>query len=186
MMNILAFDLGTTSGWAALVNGRFEHGAQNFSPGKHQGGGMRGLRFERFITELLDSVRPGAVYFEKVRAHSNPGGGFNVDAAHIYGGLELILTMTCDKRMIPYLGLDVGVIKRTATGKGNASKEAMMTEAKRRGWQPHHGRGWDVKRTGDSDEADAMFILETGAIMNHGGGIAKLLAEYAAGPELLP
>lgn len=178
-MNILALDLGTTSGFAAVVNGRLEHGAQNFSPGKHQGGGMRGLRFERWLVDLLDTVQPGAVYFEKVRAHSNPHGGFNVDAAHIYGGLELILTMTCDKRSIPYLGLDVATIKRAAVGKGVASKDAMIAEARRRGWEPHHGRGWDIKRTGDQDEADALFVLEAGCLMNHGGGIKSLLAATA-------
>ena len=51
-------------------------------------------------------------------------------------------------RGVPYQGVPVGTIKRHATGKGNANKEAMMAVARSRGFSP-----------ADDNEADAIAIL---------------------------
>ena len=49
---------------------------------------------------------------------------------------------------MPYEGVPVGTIKRHATGKGNADKEAMIAAARARGFNP-----------ADDNEADAIAIL---------------------------
>lgn len=144
-MNILAFDLGTTSGWAAQSEVGFTSGTLSLKPNRYEGGGMRYLRFRRHAVELMDMVRPDVVYYEEVRRH------MGVDAAHIYGGLLSALTMLCEERSIPYQGVPVGTIKKHWTGKGNAKKDAMIAEALRRGFTPK-----------DDNEADAIALLTWG------------------------
>ena len=66
---ILALDLGTTTGWALRnLRGRILSGTAEFKPHRFEGGGMRYLRFERWLDETL---RLGGdvevVYFEDRR-----------------------------------------------------------------------------------------------------------------------
>lgn len=51
--NILALDLGTQTGWALRQrDGGVTSGSENFRPQRFEGGGMRFLRFKRWLTEL--------------------------------------------------------------------------------------------------------------------------------------
>ncbi|MDO9053394.1 MAG: hypothetical protein Q7U37_05630 [Gallionella sp.] len=141
---ILALDLGTTTGWALMTrDGSITSGTESFKPHRFEGGGMRFLRFKRWLTEIKqtsDSI--DAVYFEEVRRH------LGVDAAHAYGGFMAHLTAWCEHHQIPYQGVPVGTIKKHATGKGNASKDEMIAAAKVRGHSP-----------ADDNEADALALL---------------------------
>ncbi len=141
---ILALDLGTTTGWALMTrDGSITSGTESFKPHRFEGGGMRFLRFKRWLTEIKqtsDSIN--AVYFEEVRRH------LGVDAAHAYGGFIAHLTAWCEHHQIPYQGVPVGTIKKHATGKGNASKDEMIAAAKARGHLP-----------ADDNEADALALL---------------------------
>ena len=67
------------------------------------------------------------------------------------------LTSWAELRGVPYEGVPVGTIKRHATGKGNAPKEAMIIAARARGFSP-----------ADDNEADAIAILHW-AIETNGG-----------------
>jgi len=151
---ILALDLGTTTGWALRgYDGLITTGTVNFKPGRYDGGGMRYLRFINWLTELDRLTGPIAtIWFEEVRNHKG------VDAAHVYGGLMASLTSWAELRGIPYDGVPVGTIKRHATGKGNANKQAMIDAACARGFSP-----------ADDNEADAIAIL-LWAIETQGGG----------------
>ena len=117
--SILALDLGTTTGWALRLRSRIPSGTVSFRPSRFDGGGMRYLRFRRWLDQRLE-ITGGidAVYFEEVRRH------VGTDAAHVYGGLLATLTAWCEERGIPYQGVPVGTIKRYAAGKGNADKQA--------------------------------------------------------------
>ena len=141
---ILALDLGTHTGWALRsADGTIASGTIEFRNDRWQGGGMRFLRFKHWLTETRTTVGTiGAVFYEEVRAHAG------VDAAHVFGGMLAILTAWCEHHSIPYEGVPVGTIKRFATGKGNASKEAVIAAMKAKGHQP-----------GDDNEADALAIL---------------------------
>ena len=142
-MNILAIDLGTTTGWALMTQGHINSGSKSFKPQRFEGGGMRYLRFKRWLTEIkatVDTIE--AVYFEEVRRH------MGVDAAHAYGGFLATLTAWCEHHQIPYSGVPVGTIKKFATGKGNASKREMIDAAKLLGCA-----------TDGDDEADAFHLL---------------------------
>ena len=140
---ILALDLGTTTGFAARVDGRVISGTADFRPGRFEGGGMRYLRFRRFLTELKSSVDGiDESVFEEVRRHRG------VDAAHAYGGFMATLTAWCEHHETPYRSVPVGTIKRHCTGKGNANKDAMVAAIK--------ALGFDVV---DHNQADAIAVL---------------------------
>jgi len=147
---VLALDLGTTTGWALrTTDGRILSGTQSFKPGRFEGGGMRFLRFRRWLTETkaaADGI--GEVHFEEVRRHAG------VDAAHAYGGFLATLTAWCEHHQIPYAGVPVGTIKRSATGKGNADKAAMLAAMRALGHDP-----------ADANEADALALL--GCVVGH-------------------
>jgi hypothetical protein len=140
----LALDLGTSTGWAIRGHdGMITSGTVSLRPGRFDGGGMRYLRFTNWLTEIDRLSGPlAAIWFEEVRRHAA------TDAAHVYGGLMATLTAWAELRGIPYEGVPVGTIKRHATGKGNAPKEAMIAAARARGFSP-----------ADDNEADAIAIL---------------------------
>ena len=155
---ILALDLGTTTGWALRsANGPVAHGFVSFKSQRFEGGGMRYLRFGRWLADMLalsgqqggsqtgsqtNLTGIGSIYFEEVRRH------LGVDAAHVYGGLLATLTAWCEHHQIPYQGVPVGTIKRHATGKGNAGKAEVIAAMK--------ALGHPVT---DDNEADALALL---------------------------
>ncbi len=151
---ILAIDLGTTTGWALRgSDGQITSGSESFRPQRFEGGGMRYLRFRRWISEIQESVSEiHFLYFEEVRRH------VGVDAAHVYGGLLATLTAWCEHHQIPYQGVPVGTIKKHATGKGNAGKEDVIASVTARGHAPV-----------DDNEADALALLHW-AIQHHDDG----------------
>lgn len=159
---ILALDLGTTTGWAIrLADNSVTHGFISFKPQRFEGGGMRYLRFRRWLDEVLvASVVPshlqaiGAVYFEEVRRH------LGVDAAHVYGGLLATLTAWCEHHRIPYQGVPVGTIKRHVTGKGNASKAEVIAAIQATGYP-----------VADDNEADALAVLQWAVAQQPAEGI---------------
>lgn len=140
--SILALDLGTSCGWAYRYYNAIISGAWDLKPNRYSGGGMRFIKFIAFLDELHDAKPIGMVFFEEVRAHKG------VDAAHVYGGLMATLQAWCEQKGIPYEGVPVGEIKRFATGKGNASKEAVQSAVEDWGYFPK-----------TFDEADALALL---------------------------
>jgi hypothetical protein len=153
MTTILALDLGTTTGWAMrLADGSVVSGTMEFKPGRYEGGGMRFLRFRSWLDHLEFAAKKiDLLHFEEVRRHAG------TDAAHIYGGFLAHLTAWCELKHIPYQGVPVGTIKRHATGKGNAGKEAVIAAMRSKGFNPE-----------DDNEADALAILSW-AIDTQGG-----------------
>ena len=144
MLNsILALDLGTQTGWAIrLKDGQIISNSETFKPQRFEGGGMRYLRFRKWLTEIKQSGEIDAIYFEEVRRH------IGVDAAHAYGGFMATLTSWCEHHAIPYQGVPVGTIKKHATCKGNAGKAEMIVAVQSRGHTPT-----------DDNEADALALL---------------------------
>ena len=144
-VNILAFDLGTRTGWSRnLTTGQYVYGTLDLRGGRYAGGGMRYVLLgNELVTLLHDGI--DLVVYEEVRRH------LGVDAAHVYGGLLAVLTAACEKRKIPYQGVPVQTIKKHATTKGNADKAAMIAAAST----------MTVALSGlTSDEADAICLLD--------------------------
>lgn len=139
---IVALDLGTKTGWAIRDGESVQSGTASFQPGRYEGGGMRFLRFQRWLRELIPADRKALVFFEEVRSH------MGTDAAHIYGGLLGTLTSWCEAHDMPYLGVPVGTIKKAVTGHGGASKEQVIAAIRAMGYRPC-----------DDNEADALALL---------------------------
>jgi len=147
-VNIVALDLGTQCGYAYTHDGvpRIElSGVMDFRSQRHEGAGMRFLRFRRALQDLLKNEDEDAVcVYEEVAAHRGTA------AAHVYGGLLAVLQSLCESMDIPYRGYPVGTIKRHATGKGNANKDAMVDAARER-------FGDEID---DDNQADALWLLD--------------------------
>jgi crossover junction endodeoxyribonuclease RuvC len=142
-MRLLCLDLGSTVGFADRCEDGISSGFVGLKGGRYEGGGMRYLRFRQWLNTQASNCRPDIVYFEEVRRH------LGTDAAHVYGGLLATLTAWCEEQKIPYRGVPVGTIKKTFTGKGNASKDEMINAA------CHHFK----RVVTDDNEADALGIL---------------------------
>lgn len=142
----IGIDPATACGWALLSSdgSRIASGVWDLKSRRHEGGGMRYLRARRMLIELLDGREIEAVGYEEVRRHAG------TSAAHVYGGLIAVITAVCEEREIPYQGQPVGTVKKLATGKGNASKTAMVRAAEDR---------WSMT-VSDDNEADALYVAE--------------------------
>ncbi len=137
---ILTLDLGTQTGWASRVKtGIIVSGTIDFSNNRFEGGGMRYLRFLKWL-DKMDNIKE--IYFEEVRRH------LGVDASHAYGGFLGVLTSWCENNFIPYEGVPVQTIKKYITGKGNASKQMVIDAVNARGY-----------KVTDHNEADAVALL---------------------------
>ena len=151
---VIGVDLGSAHcGWAVLTpaGARVDSGVWHHKRGRWEGGGVVFVAFERFfsalITEHLSAGREVVVVFEEVRRH------LGTDAAHMYGGLLATATAWCERQEppVPYTSAGVGVIKKLATGKGNASKAEMIAAAEAR---------WGIQWEND-DEADGLWAAMT-------------------------
>ena len=152
---ILGIDPGTACGWAVVDQGIRVCGVWNLSPGRHEGGGMRYLRLERYLRELMDGRDIKMVAYEEVRRH------LGTDAAHIYGGIIGTVTGVCEHRGIPYKGIPVSTIKIRATGKKGADKAKVLAAARAK---------WPKLVIPDDNAADALWIAECG--LDELGGVA--------------
>lgn len=102
------------------------------------------MQFREWLVELKNAKGGfDEVYFEEVRSHKG------TDAAHKYGGFVAILEEFCEHHQIPYLGVPVGTIKKHITGKGNATKYAVIDAIKAKGFTPV-----------DDNEADSLALLD--------------------------
>ena len=139
----LALDLGQHCGWAlCLSDGSVVSGVVHFSPGRHEGGGMHLLRYRDWLEEMQKLNPLSRIYFEQVARHRG------THAAHAFGAFAGILTSWAEERGIPYQGVPVGTIKKHITGKGNASKEAVIAAVREKGYAPT-----------DDNESDALALL---------------------------
>ena len=145
-MNILALDLGTKCGWA--LDHTLKNGTWNLSVRHGESPGIRYIRFEKFLREVL-SVGIDLVAYELVHRHEG------TQAAHVYGGLLAVLQSICDQEGVEYQGFGVADIKRHATGKGNANKEMMVKAAR---------ESYPSATIEDDNQADALHLLSLARI----------------------
>lgn len=143
--SILCFDLGTSTGWAVRDNaGVLYSGHFNVSiDRKRHHPGQKWANWRAEASRLIERFNPSVIVFEDVKAHGKGG----TLAAHAYGGYRAFLEWMAATRNIRIVAIGVTVIKKHWTGKGNANKEAMIAEARIKGFKPE-----------TDDEADAMAI----------------------------
>lgn len=145
-MNILALDLGTTTGWARCSrDGTVTGGSEAFSPSKCGGRGQRWIAFRQFLSEQRNAAGEiQVVYYEDVKRHG-PG---QVLAAHAYGGFLAMLEAWCAANHLLLKPVGVGTVKKHWTGNGAAPKDLMVATARAKGFA-----------VADDNHADALAIL---------------------------
>lgn len=143
-VNTLALDLGTHCGFALSTrDGLLEYGTEKFQPKRDPG--ERWTNFRAWLSKLIAERHIAVAYYEDVRRHTA------TDAAHVYGGFLAMLQMVCAQHRVRLEKVGVKQAKKAWTGNGNSGKDAMIAEAKRRGFNPT-----------DDNEADALAILAYG------------------------
>lgn len=118
---VLGLDLGTRFGFA-LANEHGEVIESGWYNTKRSGesDGMARLRFKRALLDMIEAMDPTCVYYEIPGAFKGHGGKV---IARQTGILEAELT----ELEVPYGGVHLATLKKFATGKGNAKKDAMRT-----------------------------------------------------------
>lgn len=155
-MRILALDLGTKTGWV-LSTGPVEHGIQIFDVKRGESPGMRYLRFNRWLEDLVLTTilnhgkkkepvigsRVDLIVYEQTH---HRGGA----ATEVAAGFATRVQEFCARYGIHHAAVHSATLKKFATGKGNAKKPAMIEAARKK-------LGYQGK---SDDEADALWLLE--------------------------
>lgn len=142
-MSVLAFDLGTTTGWCYLSLDPLPLLGHKYlvKPNKplQDPFDPRPGQFFDLVIGLIAEHKPDVLAYERVRAH-RPGAW---QAAHLYGMFRGVVCL-----MGPSLiGVEVAQAKRALTGAGNASKARVVEAAEKiLGYKP------------TEDEADALGV----------------------------
>ena len=138
-MRILALDLGTKTGWAQRINGRVEHGVQDFSLRRGESKGMVYLRFNSWLHNTFRGLE--LIVYEQTH---NRGGAATETAA----GFSTRVQEHCANCGIEYANVHTGTLKKFWTGSGSSGKPEMIRECERREFNPE-----------DDNAADAIAIL---------------------------
>lgn len=164
-MTYLGLDLSLTSTGYAVVDA---HGATTIGRIRTTARGpQRLLEIRNAITHLLRTRNPGLVAVEGYAY-----GRINQAAA--LGELGGVTRLALHERAIPYLDIPPSTLKRYATGKGNAAKEAVLASAITR-----------LGYAGSSlDEADALWLAHIAAAVA-GHPVATLPQTHTAALDKL-
>ena len=141
-MNILALDPATKCGWAHS-NGI--SGTWDLSIRRDESGGMRLLRLRAKLNEVFEAAPFEVLVYEAARNVGTKMQG----ALVVQATLQSVIVVWCEDHGVEYRGYSPSEIKKHATGKGNANKEAMIAAA--------------VAKFGpveDDNHADALWILD--------------------------
>lgn len=143
--NILALDLGVATGWAVRLNGTIQSGVWMLDPDLSDLGESRFSVLQARLDELWGIVagRIDAVCIGTVPHYTGAA------AAFVCGGYHAIALAWFENRQLPCRRCSNFDVKGHATGKRNASKDAMKDAAVARGWT-----------FADDNEADALWLLD--------------------------
>jgi hypothetical protein len=110
-MNILALDLGTTTGFSLQKEGEIIYGTKKLRHDKNASG-ARFLDFRNWLIETISAHNIHMVFFERVYGHKGTA------AAQCFGGFMYTLAAVCEELSIECIGIPVCTIKKVATGIG--------------------------------------------------------------------
>ena len=156
-MKIAALDLSLTSTGFAVASS-IDPVAWRWKPdhlGTIEPNGMRGMeRLDWIRQRVIDLIDGADLVVIENYAYSR------ANQAHQIGELGGVVRMTFHDLGFPWVALNPSVVKKIATGKGNAPKNEVLVAAVQR--LEYDGAS--------SDEADALWLLEAALI---GYGIVK-------------
>lgn len=143
-MRILALDTATHCGWAHSPSN--ESGVWDLTPKMDESRNIRLLSLKRHLLNIRSRLGVDAVAFESLIMRPNTGKAVMVQSEFLG-----VVKLWCEEEDILYKGFLPSVIKKHATGKGNASKDRMLIWARRK---------WPDVKFKDDNQADAMWLLD--------------------------
>lgn len=123
----IALDLGTACGWASWNGTVMAHGVLDLKVRRHESRGMRLVRFEESLQTLICGSRKQAIV--DLVLYESPGHQRSLAASEVLHGLTAVLVAACEKMGLSYMGIPPTLVKKAATGKGNANKEMVRVYA---------------------------------------------------------
>ena len=151
---LLALDLGLDCGWCLVLDGRYkESGVVDLRPTDDQQERYYGPHFVAFEAWLPRLDGKGVTLLVTEHLQHFP----SVRSAQVMLGLLATVQRRCERDRVAWRGVAPAALKKWATGRGVAQKDAMRAAA----YQRLHD--WGVKRhsraapLGD-DEADAILL----------------------------
>jgi Holliday junction resolvasome RuvABC endonuclease subunit len=142
-MKILALDPATKCGWAHSSG---PSGTWDLSIRRDESAGMRLIRLKGKLDEIRRDAGIDVLVYEAAR-HAAPK---MQGALVVQSELQGVIKLWCSENHIEFRGYSPSELKKHATGKGNANKEAMM-KAGREKWPACNG---------DDNEYDARWLLD--------------------------
>lgn len=140
MKHILGLDLGSNCGWAL----QDRTGAVATGVTKFLGTIEPGQRWIRFEAWLGAWGEPDLIAYEEPFIHFKHRSGLGISY-----GFKTVLELYAAKHEIRCVGVPTRVLKKWATGHGNADKALMLRFAQ--------SAGWEII---DDNEIDARWLLE--------------------------
>lgn len=179
---VLGLDLGSSCGYCychCRPGGRCEFrpeyvGILDLSAGSYDSGAIRFLRLRHFLA----AIRPNLVVYENVKfTPSEALTKFSAarvmaraaTSSELIGAFRATVVTWCEEHEVPCVGVGISEIKRRATGKGNAGKEAMIQACNQA-----LGTDFDVESyesTGVDNCADAFWVCKL-AVEQYAGGLS--------------
>jgi len=140
MMRILALDIATKTGFA-ITDG--ESGTWDLTTKRDESKGMRLIKLRQHIQSIEDEIPIDLIVFEAVRAFRHQ------QAVVTQSELQGVVKAWCHDNEIEYKGYTSSMIKKHATGKGNAKKPEMIKAA---------SEMFEIDIV-DDNHADALWLL---------------------------
>lgn len=135
-MKILALDIATKTGWKTGT----ASGVWDLKPNRGESEGMRVVRFKAKVKEVIELEGIDIIAYERPA-------GMHKGSIMVASEMVGVLKDLCIEKGVQLACYSASEIKKFATGKGNAKKEAMISAAKSLGFNPK-----------DDNEADAIHL----------------------------
>lgn len=136
-MEILSLDIATKTGWKTKT----ASGVWDLKPNRGESEGMRVVRFKSKVKEIISMEAITVVVYERPA-------GMHKSSIMVASEMVGVLKDLCIELGVELACYSSTEIKKFATGKGNANKEAMITAAQNKGYNPK-----------DDNEADAIHLF---------------------------
>ena len=154
-LNILALDLSSKPGYAYRVGKTISSGSIDLSRVKNEIPGLLYVRFNVWLTKLMNNHGGGAFKIVAVEKPFFRGGEATAIAIGLFTRVQEVVALM--DKPAELLIIQNRSLKKYITGKGTATKEDMIRAAEK----------WIGQLVTDDDEADALGILRW-AIEKHG------------------
>lgn len=135
-VRILALDIATVTGWKTDTTS----GIWNLKPNRGESEGMRVVRFKSKVREMIAMENITVVSYERPA-------GMHKSSIMVASEMVGVLKDLCIELNIELACYSATEIKKFATGKGNANKEAMISAVNKLGYP-----------TTNDNEADAIHL----------------------------